>query len=132
MRGVRAPLLAAGLALAASAYVALVDPNRPGHYLTCPLLASTGLYCAACGGLRAVHDLSRLDVAGAWAMNPLLVAALPFVAIAWARWFARARAGGSAGAGGLRSAALAWVVLVVVLGFAAARNVPALAPWLAP
>jgi len=135
VRSARDPLLVGGLALAATAYVALVDPNRPGHYLTCPLLAMTGLYCAACGGLRAVHDLAHLDVAGAWAMNPLLVLAWPLVVLAWARWLGRSwGSGGRPPTAGSdrRSARLAWAVLVVVVAYAILRNVPALAPWLAP
>lgn len=130
----RGPALAGGLTLAATAYVALVDPYRPGHYLTCPLLAATGLYCAACGGLRAVHDLARLDVVGAWDMNPLLVVALPLLLLGWARWLVRSWAGARRRSTGsdLRSSLLAWAVLAVVVSFGVLRNVPALAPWLAP
>ena len=71
---------------AATAYVGAVDPNRPGHYVTCPLLALTGLACPGCGGLRATHDLVHLALAAAWSMNPLwvLVALLFFPAFfAW-------------------------------------------------
>ena len=129
----RGPLAVGGLTLAATAYIALVDPNSPGHYLTCPLLAATGLYCAGCGGLRAVHDLAHLDVAGAWGMNPLLVIALPFMVAAWVRWVVRAvRPGRATAASGRRSAWLAWAVLVVLPVYSVLRNVPALAPWLAP
>ena len=129
----RWPLGVGGLVLAATVYVALVDPNSPGHYVTCPLLATTGLYCAACGGLRAVHDLAHLDVAGAWRMNPLLVIALPLMVAAWVRWVARAsRALRPTAASDRRSARLAWVVLVVLPVYSVLRNVPALAPWLAP
>ena len=42
VRGLRAPLGTAVAALAATAYVGLVDPNEPGHYPTCPFLALTG------------------------------------------------------------------------------------------
>ena len=41
----------------ALATLATVDPNQPGHYPTCPFLATTGFYCPGCGALRAVHDL---------------------------------------------------------------------------
>lgn len=127
---------------AATGYLALVDPNQPGHYLTCPVLAATGLYCAGCGGLRAVHDLAHLDLAGAWAMNPLLVLAAPFAVWAWARWLRRSlapaaagvreRAGARAAVSDRRNALLAWGVLAAVVGFSVLRNLPALAPWLAP
>lgn len=129
----RWPLGVGGLTLAATVYVALVDPNSPGHYFTCPLLAATGLYCAGCGGLRAVHDLVHLDVAGAWRMNPLLVIALPLMVAAWVRWVARAsRALRPTAASDRRSRRLAWAVLVVLPVYSVLRNVPAFAPWLAP
>lgn len=135
VRTLRAPLLVGGLALAATVYIATVDPNRPGHYLLCPLLTLTGLYCPGCGGLRAVHDLAHLDLAGAWDMNPLLVLAAPIAALAWGRWLARSWGPGgwrATPASSRRSSWLASVVLVVVLAYTVLRNVPALAPWLAP
>ncbi|HEY8718847.1 DUF2752 domain-containing protein [Pengzhenrongella sp.] len=131
----RDPLVVGALTLAATAYVALVDPNSPGHYLTCPMLSLTGLYCPACGGLRAVHDLAHLDLVGAWGMNPLVVLAVPLLAGAWARWLRRSwstRSRPPTEASNRRSTRLAWIVLVVVVCFGVLRNVPALAPWLAP
>ena len=41
----------------AFAYVGTVDPNQPGHYPVCPLLALTGVYCPGCGGLRSALRL---------------------------------------------------------------------------
>jgi len=80
-----------------------------------------------------VHDLAHLDVAGAWGMNPLLVIALPLIVAAWVRWVVRAvRPGRATAASGRRSAWLAWAVLVVLPVYSVLRNVPALAPWLAP
>ncbi|NLF04211.1 MAG: DUF2752 domain-containing protein [Actinomycetales bacterium] len=117
-------------ALAAVALVAVVDPHEPGHYPTCPTLALAGVYCAGCGALRAVHSLTRLDLAGAWDMNPLLVLAVPFVVAAWGSWAWRAWSGRPR-----RAPARAWVVwslFAVVVGYSVLRNVPALAPWLAP
>ncbi|RYV52688.1 DUF2752 domain-containing protein [Pengzhenrongella frigida] len=135
VRAVRGPLVAAGLALIATAYVAAVDPNRPGHYVVCPLLTLTGLYCPACGGLRAVHDLTQLDLAGAWGHNPLLVLAAPLVVGAWGRWLVRSWHPGRwrpTVTSSRRSAWLAAVLLTVLVAYGVARNVPALAPWLAP
>jgi len=135
VRSARSPLLVGGLSLAATVYVALVDPNSPGHYFTCPVLALTGMYCAGCGGLRAVHDLTHLDVAGAWNMNPLLVLAAPLVVLAWVRWLGRSWGSGgrpATAASDWRSVRSAWTVLVVVVAFGVLRNVPALVPWLAP
>jgi hypothetical protein len=95
----------------------------------CPSLLVAGVWCPACGGLRAVHELAHLDVAGAWAMNPLFVLSVPVLGLLWAWWVARAL-------GLVRAVrvprAVPWVVLTVVLLFGVLRNVPALAPWLAP
>jgi hypothetical protein len=92
-RGLPVRLLApvvslAGLA-AATTYVGLVDPNRPGHYPVCPLLRFTGLYCPGCGGLRCVHALAHADIPAAVGFNAFAVAMLPVVAVVWLRWAVR-------------------------------------------
>lgn len=124
------PLLLAGAGGAALAVLATVDPHQPGHYPTCPFLALTGWFCPGCGSLRALHDLTQLDVAGAWGMNPLLLVVLPFLVVTWLLWTRRR----------WRGAAKSWLlpgwavigILVLMVGYGVARNVPALAPWLAP
>ena len=121
----RGPLLWLGAALAATAVVAAVDPNEPGHYPTCPLLASTGLYCPGCGTLRALHALAHGDVSTALARNPLTVLAVPVGMWLWLRW-ARVRWGG---ASAVRTAAPAWVqwgAATLVVAFGIARNLPGL------
>lgn len=123
--------VALGVAIATSV-VALVSPHTPGQYGVCPLLALTGLYCAGCGGLRATHDLATGDLAGAWAMNPLWVLAVPLLAALWGRWAVRRWRGTSRAPSDRVRAWPAWLFLVVVLGYSALRNVPDLAPWLAP
>lgn len=49
----------------------------------CTLKAVTGIPCPTCGGTRSVAYLARLDLAGAWAMNPL-VTVLVLVLVPWA------------------------------------------------
>ena len=49
----------------------------------CTLKAVTGIPCPTCGGTRSVAHLARLDLAGAWAMNPL-VTVLVLVLVPWA------------------------------------------------
>ncbi|MFC8921753.1 DUF2752 domain-containing protein [Cellulosimicrobium sp. NPDC057127] len=128
-RAAAAPLATGALVAAATAYVALVDPNRPGHYLTCPLLALTGFACPGCGGLRATHDLAHLDLAGAWAANPLWVLVAPVLVVLWLVWLARAWRGlpGPRVPGGV-----AWASLAVLVLFGVLRNVPVLTGWLGP
>jgi hypothetical protein len=124
------PLVVACAAGGALAVLATIDPNQPGHYPTCPFLMLTGWFCPGCGSLRALHDLTQLDVAGAWAMNPMLLVTLPFLLVSWIFW-TRRRVLGTA-----KSRLLpGWVVigiLAVMVGYGVARNIPVLAPWLAP
>ncbi|BDZ43533.1 hypothetical protein GCM10025865_28320 [Paraoerskovia sediminicola] len=124
-RGARDPLVIGGLVAAATVYVALVDPNRPGHYLFCPLLALTGLYCPACGGLRSTHAMTRFDLAGAWSANALWTVLAPVLVVAWGAWLLRAWRGRAR-----RWSVPMWVppaLLAVVVVFGVLRNVPALA-----
>lgn len=88
---------------------------------SCPFHALTGLYCPGCGSTRALYSLLHGDAVQALAMNPLLVAALPFVllmALHSAGWRPRAldplvRVIGNP---------TLW--LVVLVGFGVLRNLP--------
>ena len=76
------PVLLAAGGLGAFVLLRLVDPTRPGSGLPpCPVWWLTGLYCPGCGSTRALHGLMHFDLAAAWAMNPLLVLSLPFIAL---------------------------------------------------
>lgn len=126
---VRAPLVAGGVTAAATVVVALHSPYVAGSYGYCWFHALTGLWCPLCGGMRATYDLAHGRVSAAWGMNPLWVAAVPFVIAAWALWGARS----ARGARPLPVPKRAWWALAaVVLAFGVLRNVPAFAPWLAP
>ncbi len=109
--------------------VVLHDPHVAGSYGVCPLYAATGLWCPLCGGLRATYDLGHGDVAAAWGMNPLWVVAAPLLVLGWLRWLV-------AGARGQTvrrlPAGLPWITLGVLVAFGVLRNLPALAPYLAP
>ena len=80
------PAAIGAASMAATATVALVDPNEAGHYPTCPFLAMTGWQCPGCGTLRAVHALTRGDVIGAIDLNVLTVAVLPVLVVGWIGW----------------------------------------------
>lgn len=127
--GLAAPVATALAALGAVAVVAAVDPSEPGHYPTCPLLTTTGLYCPGCGSLRAVHALAHGDVVSALGRNPLTTLAVPLLVVLWVRWLAGSVHGRADRR--LPSAALVWTVGAVILAFGVARNVPGGA-WLAP
>lgn len=126
--GWRSPALLGLGALGGTALVALLNPTD-NHIPLCPLQALTGLDCSFCGGLRAVHALTRGDVGVALDHNVLLVAALPLVVVGWAFWLVR----------GIRSPerpapspppAVQIALWVVVLGFGVVRNLP-MWDWLA-
>jgi hypothetical protein len=128
-RAVLRPLGVAVAALAATGYVAVVDPNVAGHYPTCPFLAITGWYCPGCGALRAVHALAHGDLSTALARNPFAVVAAGYLAVAWALWLRRTATGRPR-----RWLAPPWVlysVLGAILMFWVLRNVPGWT-WLSP
>jgi hypothetical protein len=74
--------MAAALALGATGVVLLrvFDPATSGIFPPCPLHYLTGLYCPGCGSLRAIHQLLQGHLREAWAMNPLTIILLPFLA----------------------------------------------------
>lgn len=115
--------------MVAVAVLAVRNPYAGGSYGFCPIRGVTGWWCPGCGGLRAVHDLAHLDLTAAWGMNPLVVVAVPVLVALWARWLVLTWRGKPTGVLGVRGAVMLAVILV---GFAVARNLPALAPLLAP
>jgi hypothetical protein len=128
-RGLSAPLAALGVAAAAIAYVAVVDPNEAGHYPTCPFLWATGLYCPGCGSMRMVHALAHGDVGEAFGRNPLAFLLLPVLGHLWIRWLAAA--GGRPLSTRLVRPATAWALSALLIAYWIARNLPvgrALAP----
>lgn len=106
------------------------DPHESGSWGYCPVNLITGGYCPGCGGLRAVNDLTRFDVAGAASSNLLFVAALPLIVVFWLLWVRAAAAGRDRPqvpwSPGLVGGVIATAVLFTVL-----RNTGAGA-WLAP
>lgn len=132
LRAVRAPVTVGVVAAVVVVHLGVTDPYRPGRHLACPILALTGFFCAGCGGQRAVHDLAHGDLVAAWGMNPLVVVAVPVALAAWTAWLRRRWRGTRRRAGGAASAVLPWALLAVAALFAVLRNVPALAPALAP
>ncbi len=123
-------LLAAGV-LAASVALHVRDPHQQGSWGFCPWLALTGTYCPGCGGLRAVNDLGRGDLAGAVSSNLLLVAALPVAGV----WWLRRMRDGWRGVRRPLSDRRAYLLTATLLGAAAVfwvvRNLP-FASWLTP
>ena len=85
----RKPLIVFGtLAIVAAGTIALdvFDPATSGLFPPCPLRYLTGWYCPGCGSLRALHQLLHGNLSAAWALNPLTVILLPFLAYGMASY----------------------------------------------
>lgn len=123
------PVVVAGFCGMATLAVAIVDPHTPGRWPTCPSLMFTGFYCPGCGSLRAANALTRLDLAGAWAMNPMVFFAIPLVVVLWVGWLRRTLTGR---ARKVAPPIFLWLTLALIICYAILRNIPFFAPWLAP
>jgi len=75
---------AALASVAGAAVLYHFDPVTAGFFPPCMFHVLTGLQCPGCGTTRALHHLLHGDVAGAFALNPMLFAVAPFVALATA------------------------------------------------
>lgn len=127
----RGPLTTLGVLGAGTLALALRDPHVAGSWGVCPSLALFGVYCPACGGLRAVNDLTHLDLVGAASSNLYFVVLLPALVFLLGRWVYDAARGVQRHQRWLESG-LVWTVLSVVLVvFTVLRNLPSGA-WLAP
>lgn len=124
MRATPAWVAPAGAALAGLGgclLVGLVDPGEPGRYPLCPFRAVTGLDCPGCGTLRAIHALTRGDVAVALDHNVVTVLLVPILVAAWVVWVLRVRDGRGA------PAPPAWAgysVAGALAAFWVVRNIP--------
>ncbi|MFC9788112.1 DUF2752 domain-containing protein [Rhodococcus sp. NPDC127528] len=88
-RRLGAPAAVAAVGAAAAAALYLRDPHRPGAYGFCPFHAATGLWCPACGGLRALNDLTHGDLLASLSSNLFVAPLVVVLAIAWAAWVSR-------------------------------------------
>jgi hypothetical protein len=117
------PAVVALLAAGGVGYVAVISPDVPGHYPTCPFYALTGYYCPGCGTLRAIHALLHGHLAEAFGYNVLSMTMLPVLGYLWFAWLTRSMQGRPRG----RPAHPAWIwgfaALTVI--FWIVRNIPA-------
>jgi hypothetical protein len=117
------PLGVAAAAAVAAGYIAVISPDVPGHYPTCPFLALTGYYCPGCGSLRAIHALVHGHVAQAFGDNVLAMSMLPVLGYLWLSWLIRSARGQPRSR--VTHPAWIWGFAVLVLGFWVFRNLPA-------
>ncbi len=117
------PTLAAVGTMAFAAALRWRDPHQAGSWGTCPVKMFTGLDCPGCGSLRAINDLTHLELASAASSNLLLVAAVPLLVVVWALWMKLSWQGRSwmPGAGWR---IFPYGVAALALVFTIARNLP--------
>ena len=122
-RLLRDPTLVGIAGVSAATLLHFRDPHASGSYGFCPFLELTGRPCPGCGGLRAVNDLTRGDVAGAVGSNVLVVALVAMLAVAWVSWVVRRVRGHDGPLLVVSDRSLA-ILLVVALVFGVVRNTP--------
>jgi len=85
---VKRGLLIACVAVLSPAAVVLyrIPPTQGSFYPSCAFHAMTGLNCPGCGATRCLHAVLHGDFRQAVAYNAMLVLALPFLALAGARF----------------------------------------------
>lgn len=105
------------------------DPSAAGSlFPSCLFRDLTGWYCPGCGMTRALHALVHFDFARAVAMNVLLVAGLPLLALMGLQGFTR-RALLPGAVARVAFDGRWWIGALLVFGVL--RNLPGL-EWLAP
>jgi hypothetical protein len=123
------PLAIGGIVAAATLALRLRDPHVSGAWGGCPTKLLTNLDCPLCGGLRAVNDLTHLDIGAALSSNVVLVLAIPVILFFWGRRLVACYRGGEA-MQPLAVPGWVWVGGLAVLGvFTVVRNLPG--SWLA-
>lgn len=129
-RAACAGLLGAG-ALCGAWLLRAFDPHSAGSLLPpCVFHLVTGLHCPGCGLTRALHALAHGEVARAWSMHPLLLAALPLLAVMLWQWTMRRVVLPMPMHRRLHDG-MAWIV--ALLAFGVLRNLPWPAfAWMAP
>lgn len=127
---IRGPVLSAAAVAAATLALYVRDPHVAHSWGVCPLYALTGFYCPGCGALRGVNDLTNGHVGEAASSNLLLLLAIPVALVVFGRWSYAAWTGREVPAVPVLPQSVKIAVLVVVVAFAVARNLPG--SWLAP
>jgi len=115
--------------LGAGAVLYFFNPSTHGFYPVCEFHALTGLNCPGCGGTRALYQLLHGHVLQALQDNALVIVSLAALG-GRSTWFAARKIRNQPVTPFLPSAVL-WTFLVIAMGFAVLRNLPAFS-WLSP
>jgi len=125
------PAAVVGGLAAATVALHVRDPHEQGSWGECPTKALFGINCPGCGGLRAVNNLSNLQVFDAASSNLLFVASIPVLAYLFGRWAWGRWSGRPWSSDGWSSAWSAFGLIAVMVLFTVLRNTTA-GSWLAP
>jgi len=109
--------------LAGGIVLRIFDPATSTIFPPCPFHYLTGLYCPGCGSLRAIHQLLHGHLEAAWAMNPLTVLLLPFVAYGLAAE-ALVQMRGRSLTGWILPGLWIQILCGIMVAFGVARNLP--------
>lgn len=125
-----APAVVAGTVGLTTIALHFRDPHTEGSWGICPT-AALGFWCPGCGGLRAVNDLTNVQIADAASSNLLFVASIPLILYVFGRWTLARWTGRPWRIASTRLNVIAGAALVVMLVFSLVRNLP-MGTWLAP
>ncbi len=123
-RLLRAPLQSLAVIGVATVALHLRDPHASGSWGYCPSRVLFGIDCPGCGGLRAVNDLTHLDLGAAASSNLLFVALLPLIAWMFVRWLRSAWRGETYQPAFVRLPWPSYVLAAAAVVFMIARNTP--------
>jgi hypothetical protein len=125
-----APAITIGGLGAATVALHFRDPHASGSWGLCPS-AMLGISCPGCGGLRAVNDLTNLQLVDAASSNLLFVLALPLILFALVRWVTDQWRGTTRTPPAWAVGPVATGVVALLVVFTVLRNLPQFS-WLAP
>jgi hypothetical protein len=97
--------------------------NPASHlFPKCPFLLVTGLQCPGCGSQRAVHHLLNAEIKEAFALNQLLLIAIPYVIVGYMFEIMPLNQRGLKLRKALYGTKAIILILIIVIGFAVWRN----------
>jgi hypothetical protein len=99
------------------------NPADHSFYPRCVFHQVTGWNCPGCGGLRAMHQLLRGNLAAAWELNPLAVLLVPVFGWFLLDWWLAAFRGRGLPKPTLGTRTV-WVLIGVLVTFGVLRNLP--------
>lgn len=111
------------LLIAAAVYLFIFEPGKSGFFPACPFRLLTGFTCPGCGTTRALHQILHGHFDTAFTLNPLLLAAIPFLLFALLRYSVIVMRGGVPRPNAL-PAAYIYAMFFIILSFWIFRNTP--------